>query len=205
MAIIIDPVARDWALNRWVLPECLHVPIAALDESAITDHIGVILERFGRGTTARALLVDVEPQALLDPRLPIWQVEGSEMLHRRLQVWVDVAYSAYRTAYRRALPHDVLGERVLSHAMNRRAAALKGYRYVRLVPTARGTNSSSGYSEQWGIALREGDNKSPEQRRAGKRIQYADLADLTVIMGMKTGGGVMEAVNRAQQLVKPTR
>ena len=32
------------AIQQWGVPECLHVPIVALDEEAITDHIGDIVE-----------------------------------------------------------------------------------------------------------------------------------------------------------------
>jgi hypothetical protein len=47
----------------------------------------------------------------------------------------------------------------------------------------------------------------PEQvaanRRCGAFIHYADLAALMVMLGINSGGGVMDAVNEAQKLVRP--
>jgi hypothetical protein len=40
MPFLIDKAAREIALTQWVLPDCLHVPIAAVDEAAITAYIG---------------------------------------------------------------------------------------------------------------------------------------------------------------------
>jgi hypothetical protein len=34
-------------------------------------------------------------------------------------------------------------------------------------------------------------------------IQYADLSDLMLMLDMKLGGGVMDAVNVAQRLIDP--
>ena len=39
MPFKIDQIARDIALRQCVLPECLHVPVAALNEEAITTYI----------------------------------------------------------------------------------------------------------------------------------------------------------------------
>ena len=44
MTFKIDQIARDIALRRWVLPECLHVPVAAVNEEAITTYIGDIVQ-----------------------------------------------------------------------------------------------------------------------------------------------------------------
>jgi hypothetical protein len=42
MASLIDQAAKEIALGRWMLPECLHVPVAAVDEAAIRDYVGQI-------------------------------------------------------------------------------------------------------------------------------------------------------------------
>jgi hypothetical protein len=42
MPSFTDHVAKEIALTRWALPECLHVPIAAVDEAAIRNYIGDI-------------------------------------------------------------------------------------------------------------------------------------------------------------------
>jgi hypothetical protein len=48
---------------------------------------------------------------------------------------------------------------------------------------------------------------TPEQvaadRRSGAFIHYADLAALMVMLDMNPRGGVMDAVNEAQKLVRP--
>ena len=115
-----------------------------------------------------------------------------------LQVWVDVAYTRYRRAYQVAFPDEVLGNRIVSHTMNRRVAVLKGFQFVRLTPTSRAANSSSAFSEGWGVAL----HSTPEQRAANRRrgafIQYADLTELMLMLNMRLGGGVMDAVTEAK-------
>ncbi len=125
MAFMTDPVARDMAFRKWGLPECLHVPIAAIDENAIRTYVGDILEELGRGSPPRALLVRAKEPPPPDRSLPIWHLEGSKTFHEPLQVWVDVAYTRYRPAYRKAFPTEDIADRILSHTMNRRTAALK--------------------------------------------------------------------------------
>lgn len=203
MTFDIDPVAREIALRRWVLPACLHVPIAAVDEDAITTYIGEIVQVLSRGAPNRALLVRARKPPPIDDRLPIWELEGASVLHQRMQVWVHIGYSRYRRAYRQAFPDEDIAGKVLSHAMNRRTAALKGFAYVRLTPVSRGANSSSAFSENWAVELYGGPGQTPEKARRGAFIQYAALDGLMLMMDMKPGGGVMSAVNEAQALVEP--
>jgi hypothetical protein len=47
MAVLIDEAAKEIALRRWNLPECLHVPVAAVDEDAISNYIGTISDDKG--------------------------------------------------------------------------------------------------------------------------------------------------------------
>jgi hypothetical protein len=65
------------------------------------------------------------------------------------------------------------------------------------------SNSSSAYSEEWGVTL----HNMPEQMAANKRrgafIKYADLTELMLMMDVKLGGGVMDSVNEGQKLVRP--
>lgn len=203
MAFKIDHIAKELAIRRWGVPECLHVPIAAVDENAIRSYIGDIQQELGRGSPARAFLVHVKEPPPVDMRFPIWDLEASKMFHQRTQVWVHVNYTRYRQAYRRAFPREDIGDKIMSHAMNRRVAALKGFQYVRITPTSRGANSSSAFSEGWAVAL----HGSPEQMAANKKrgafIQYADLTDLMLMLDMKLGGGIMDAVNMAQRLINP--
>lgn len=108
------------------------------------------------------------------------------MLHARRQVWVH---------NRRAFPDEVITGKVLSHAMNRRTAALKGFDYVRITPVSRGGNSSSSFSEHWGVALHGSPEQLATRRIRPPFIQYADLSDLMLMLDIKLGGGVMDAVN----------
>jgi hypothetical protein len=198
----IDSIAREIALRRSGLHECLHVPIAAVNEEAITTYIGEVVQTLANGTPKKALLVKAKAPPPIDQRLSIWGVEGSATLHRQLQVWVHVAYTRYRRAYKKAFPTEEIADKVLSHAMSRRIAVLKGFQYVRITPVSRGSNSSSGFTESWGVNLYSVPEQSPEKARRGAFIQYADLADLMLMMDMKLGGGVMNAVNEGQALVK---
>lgn len=120
-----------------------------------------------------------------------------------MQVWVHVGYTRYRNAYKKAFPSEDIADKVLSHTMNRRVAVLKGFQYVRITPVSRGANSSSGFTENWGVALHGAPGRTPEEARRGASIQYADLSDLMLMMDLKLGGGVMSAVNEGQALVEP--
>ncbi len=203
MSFQVDRIARDIALRRSVLPECLHVPTAALNEDAIATYIGDIVQVLAKGTPDKAFLVRAKAPPPFDDRLPIWEIEGVAVLHRQMQVWVHVGYTRYRNAYKRAFPAEDIAGKVLSHTMNRRIAVLKGFQYVRITPVSRGANSSSGFTEDWGVALHGAPGRTPEQARHGAFIQYADLSDLMLMMDMKLGGGVMSVVNEGQALVEP--
>lgn len=203
MKLLIDHVAREIALTRWVLPTCLHVPIAAVDVTAIASYVGDIEAVLAHGSPPKALLVNAKEHPPIDVQLPIWDLAASKVFHQQRQVWVHIAYTRYRHAYRKAFPEERLDDKVLSHVMNRRIAALKGFGYVRITPTSRGCNSSSGFSENWGVALNSTPDQITANRRRGAFIQYADLSDLMVMLDMKIGGGVMAAVNEGQRLVGP--
>ena len=118
-------------------------------------------------------------------------------------MWVHANYNGYRRAYKKAFSSDDIDGKVLSHALNRRVAALQGFQFVRITPVSRASNSSSAYSEEWGVTL----HNMPEQMAANKRrgafIKYADLTELMLMMDMKLGGGVMDFVNEGQKLVRP--
>ena len=136
-------------------------------------------------------------------RRPIWELPASKVLHERRQVWVHIGLTRYRQAYRKAFPDEAIDGKVLSHALNRRMAAWMGFNYVRITPNSRGCNSSSSFSEQWGVTLHATPVQAAANRRRGASIHYADLAALMVMMDIKPGGGVMDAVNEGQALVRP--
>jgi hypothetical protein len=199
--MLVDHVAKELALRSYVLPECLHVPIAARDEDAVRNYVGEVVRVLATGRPAKALLVRAPAPPKIDTRLPIWGVDGSEIFHRELQVWVHRGYTRYRSAYRRAFPAEDLGDRIISHALNRRVAALKGFSYVRVTPVSRGANSSAAFSEGWSAAFHGSPEQVERNRRRGAVIQYADLTDLMLMLDLRLGGGVMELVNEGQNLV----
>lgn len=202
MPLMIDHAAKEIATKRSALPECLHIPAAAKDEAAVRNFIGDPVQVFGRGTPSRALVVKVVRQIEIDQRLLIWKNPNFSILHHPLQVWVRIDYNRYRWAYKRAFPDENIADKVLAHCMNRRFAALMGFEYVRIVPTARQVNSSSAHSENWGIDVYKLPKELESFRKRNVSIHYADLVDLMVMMDMMAGGGVRELVNEAQSLVR---
>ena len=150
MSRSIDPVAYTQAMRQWVVPECLHVPIAAKDEQALIDHVGDIVRTLSPG---RAYLIAVEDPPPRDLRLPIWKMENTEIFHDKLQIWVNPLYTRYRAAYKKGKPDERIDDKVLHHCGNRRIAYLQGYKFIRLISISRRANSSSRFSEQWGVDL----------------------------------------------------
>ena len=185
-------------MREWAVPECLHVPVVAVDEKAISDHIGDIVEVLSPG---RALVVAIDPPPERDIRLPIWAYPAANVFFEPLQVWVSPNYTRYRQAYVRAKGHESISGKVLAHVYNRRMATLRGYGFVRLVPVSRRANSSSSFTEQWGIELARGD-LGARRRERGLQMQYADLSDLLVMLDMSLGGGVQEVFRLGQNLIE---
>lgn len=146
-------------------------------------------------------MVRVDPPPPADDRLPIFSHPNVGSLFEELQLWVDPDYTRYRHAWKRTFGAASIEGKVLHHVYNRRTARLRGFGFIRLVPVSRGANSSSAFSEQWGVDLHTLEYIERLSRR-GQRIQYADLADLMVILDMPLGGGVMEAVLLSHNLVE---
>src|SRR5437588_9037132 len=117
MPLLIDEAAKEIAVRRWVLPECLHVPVAAVDESAIRDYIGDVEQVLAGWSPRQAFLVKVPEPPGIDPLLPICDHPNARVLHARRQVWVHIGFRWYRDAYRKAFPDEPIAGKVLSHAM----------------------------------------------------------------------------------------
>ena len=194
----IDPVAFKQAMREWAVPECLHQPIVARDLSAIEDHVGEIVEILSPN---RALLVRPDPPPLPDLRLPIFEHSNVDALFHPLQIWVSPGYTRYRKAWRRALGGDAIDGKVLHHVFNRRMAKLRGFGFIRLAPISRSANSSSAFTEGWGVALNTPDYVARLNAR-GLRIQYADLGSLMVMLDINLGGGVQEVFRLGQNLIE---
>lgn len=76
-----DLLARDIALNRFGLPPCLLVPVAAVDLAAIETCIGTATRVISSRNRTNAVLIEAYPPALPDMRLPIWQLPTAPVLH----------------------------------------------------------------------------------------------------------------------------
>lgn len=206
MALQVDEKAKDIALRMWKVPPCLHVPIAAVDEDAIRTYIGEIETERQNRAGLKAFLVRIPSPPPRDDRLRIWDLPGSAEFFSPRQVWVDIHFKRYRPGFAKLLPDREITGMVLSHAMNRKTAFLKGYQYTRLTPVLGRNNTSSGFSEQWAVARYGVDLKrNQEQKRQGAFIQYADLSDLMLMADLRLGFGLMEMVNEGQRLIDPVR
>lgn len=194
----IDPVAYYTAMKMEVVPECLHTPVCAVDRQAIEEYVGEIVVSYGRES---AFLVRRFEPAPKDERYPIWKEPNVDRVHEPLQVWVRTKYTRYRLAFKILRPGEVISEKVLHHIANRRYADKCGFGYIRLVPITRETNSSSAFSEDWGVNLEKWvPNYFEKQRTKGYRVKYAGTDAIMVMMDVKLGGGVMEVARLAQDL-----
>ena len=199
----IDEYAREFASKRFALPICLHIPVAARDEAAIRTYVGDVENIIVAGDPNKALLVIAAPPIEMNPMLPIWGLTEAAVLHCARQLWVHVDFRAYRSAYARAFPDEDIRGLAVDHIMNRRAARLKDFMYLRVVPISREANASSGgLSEKWAVDY----YRTPEMRAKSltspARVQHADLTDIVKMMNRKTGGSLQDPVNEAQALVR---
>ena len=200
----IDAFAKEKAISKSGLLECLHIPIAARDETAIERFIGKISRVLNAGTPNQALLIQSYEKSLPDPRLPIWRLKESAIFHQRLQVWVHVDFKGYREAYRRAFPEADLKGLVLDHILNRRAARLMRFHYLRIIPISRGANSSSGrVAEKYGVEYQGTSEMTEANKVSPAFIHYADMADIVKMLDLKTGGTFQDGVRDAIHLTEP--
>lgn len=198
----IDPLAKFEVTKKFVLPEELHLPIAAKNLKALSEYVGIIKCELSPAGTNQAFLISVPNTMIPDPNLAIWHQTRSYIINSQLQVWVHVNYSSYRRAYNTAFPEENIKEFVLDHILNRRIARLKGYNYLRIIPVSRGVNSSSSYSENWGVDLHRRTEMIEKNNLSEQKIQYADLCDIVKMLNIRPGGGFMEEINYFNSLLK---
>lgn len=199
----IDDMAVERAVRRFGLQPSLHVPIAARDRDAITAYIGEIRAVLTRSAQYDAVLVNAYGPMEMEPGLPIWKLPQSAALHRPEQVWVHVKCRGYRRAYAKAFPLEDLRGRVIDHVLNRATARLKGFSYVRVIPISPDANASSGgLSERWGVQYHGSPYMRTVNAASPERIQYADIADITKMLDLKTGGSLQDGVNEVLRLVE---
>ena len=198
----IDKLAKSEVINRFVLPEELHVPIAVKSRNDLCDYVGEVIEDLSYRNAERAFLVKVNSK-LQKTNLPIWDHPNSAIFHSHLQVWVHVDYRGYRKAYQKAFPKTDIEDKVLDHIMNRRFARLRKFKFLRIIPISQSANTSGAFGEKWGVDYNEPHNENVQREIAYQRIKYADLFDLVKMLDNKPGGGIMDVINRAQSLVIP--
>lgn len=194
----VDPAAYEQAIRKWALPPCLHIPIVAKDEDAIRNYVGDIKQII---SPQKALLIEVDPPPPADLRLPIFKHPNAASLFEPTQLWVSPRYTRYRSAWKRAFGSEQIEGKVLHHIYNRRMAVLRGFQFVRLAPISRSTNSSSAFTEQWGVELFTADYVRKLETK-GFRMQYADLGDLMTMLDIPLGGGVLDVFRIGQNLVE---
>lgn len=198
----INTVAKSDAINKWAMPESLHLPISAKDKESIVRYIGNIVAELSAPNTNNAFLVEVPKPTSINTKLAVWKLSESKVLHQVLQVWVHVDYKGYRKAYRKAFPDEDISSLILDHIQNRKMAKVMGFNYVRIIPISIGANSSSGsLCEQWGVKYHRTQQMRKINSDKKSFIQYADISCLVKMLNIKTGGGVMDAVNEGQKLL----
>ena len=137
-----------------------------------------------------------------------------DRLHPLRQVWVHVDFDGYRDGYKQfigqvGLPAIPPGY-FLDHVQNRKAIRERGYThsYLRLCPVSRAVNTSGG--SQYGG---EGMEKAYLKYLKGlpavpplfqSEIVYADPMDLTKMLDIPPGTGVLEGVRETQKLFFPS-
>jgi hypothetical protein len=151
----------------------------------------------------KALLVKPHRCRNEECKLTVWKHENANVLNQPEEVWVHVDYTSYRNAYLKVYP-DLDRNLVLDHVLNRREARIKEFMYLRLVPVSRAVNSShGGLSERWGVDYHSSAKMKKRNDASIAEIQYADLTGIVKMMDIQGGGGLMENVNAAQELVDP--
>jgi hypothetical protein len=213
---MIDPKAPTHGL-----PPSLRIPIAAASVAAIQKYVGTVigLPVLGRSGPLQgqsvALCIQPHDRALRkDPGVDLWKHGNAstsmDRLHPLRQVWVHVDFDGYRDAYKQfidqfGLPAIPPGY-FLDHVQNRKAIRQRGYThpYLRLCPVSRTVNTSGG--SQYGG---EGMEKEYLEYLKGlpaapplfqSEIVYADPMDLTKMLDIPPGTGVLEGVRETQKL-----
>ncbi len=210
----------DGNAQKFGLPQCLWVPVAARDVESIEMYVGSVVEsRFRRSGEAGALKVKPYQTGIpVGAAAPLWSSEQSHeaarILYPEYQVWVHVDYHAYRKAYLSFDMPPVQPGEFLDHVQNRKAIRLRWYSHplVRLVPISRGVNTSGGHSTggegmecEYLKSLKNNEQASAELRSfvESYRVQYADPMDLTKMLNIPPGTATLPGVAQAMQWFYP--
>lgn len=194
-----DPVGMERAVRRAAMPPDLLIPIGASNLAAIVRYVGQNIQLVARTRNSNAICVEAQCGPNKSD-LKVWSHSRADILNCSMQLWVRPSYSGYRKAFKRMFPENFLNNQVIHHVMNRRYAILHGFEYVRVIAISRSANSSSGYTENWGVNLtNDGILRS---RKGLAAIAYADLTDMMSMLEIPIGGGLMDTVREAVELLQ---
>jgi hypothetical protein len=199
----------DTSAPRFGLPASLRVPIAARSLDVLEKFVGdIIAMRRGRKGAVQAIALR-QPAPDLESDVPLWKGPGATEALDRLfpitQVWVDVDFAGYRRAYI-DFGLTIPALYFLDHVQNRRAIRLRdrSHPWLRLSPVHRRVNTSGGLPSG-------GEGMEVEYvRRIGRlepiehHIIYADPMDLTKMLNVEPGLGVLNGVRDTQELFFPS-
>ncbi|HXU84602.1 MAG TPA: hypothetical protein VN773_02245 [Verrucomicrobiae bacterium] len=201
-------LGSEAAAPKFGLPRSLQIPIAARSERAIEDFVGPIVgRRLGRTGLPMALLVRGAYGPRSEDDVPLWTSDlgavASRQLHPELEVWVDVDYRLYRFAYL-AFGLGLPAGFVLDHVQNRRAIRQRhrSHPWLRLCPVRSRTNTNAGVisggegMENEFVRTHLGDIEAKPQ----DEMIYADPFDLTKMLDVFPGTGVLDGVRDTQPL-----
>jgi hypothetical protein len=208
----------DAAAQRFGLPNCLRIPIAAASLEAIARYVGAVRATVPWKGQAGAVLVEPHPRSAgPTPGVALWTGPDAKSndarLHPDRQVWVHVDYDGYRDAYQR-LGLPIPPGCVLDHVQNREAVRLGGYAhpYLRLCPVRGQVNTSAGHRAggegmEKGF-LRDLPGLSAATRAAAGRalraeMVYADPMDLTKMLDIAPGTRNLAGVAATQKRFYP--
>ena len=207
------------------LPPGLRIPIAAASVQAIRKYVGTmigppVLGRSG-SLQGQSVALCIQPHERIvrkDPGVGLWKHASASIymdrLHPPRQVWVHVDFDGYRDAYKGfieqfGLPAIPPGY-FLDHVQNRKAIRERGYShpYHRLCTVSRAVNTSGG-SQYGGEGMEkeylEYVKRSPAAPQLFQsEIVYADPMDLTKMLDIPPGTGVLEGVRETQKLFFPS-
>lgn len=207
MTAIHDALAWNQFLEAGFSAE-VAVPIAAITEQAIFDHVGTIEETLHTDKNGRKALIVKPYERENEKTLAVFDHTESEVFFCPKQVWVHVDLRLYRAAYLKAFPSLILASNdVLDHVLNRHAARVLGFTYIRLVVVPRRVNSEHGsLNEVWQNRDVLGD-PIVRAKRIAKRgnIRYADWADLVKMLKIGTGGSYMPEISKTLPMFEGKR
>ena len=210
----------DAAAQKFGLPGCLWVPIAADTFESIRTFVGQVLQTIPEDSDEpNAVCVRANDYPVARSKnVPLWSepraADYAERLHPARQVWERVDYSGYRNAYQQFGMPTIPPGNFLDHVQNREAIRLRNYShpYLRLCPVDSKVNTSGGVNTGGeGMEkeyLRWLKKQKPAVRNAAaaarqQHIVYADPMDLTKMLNIAPGTQVLAGVGQVQKLFFP--